>query len=68
MHGQLDVLQESGVIPSFATLTEDAVEVEWRGHRLLVCSLASLREMKRAAGRPLDTLDLEAMAAAHGEE
>jgi hypothetical protein len=32
-----------------------------------VCSLGRLREMERAAGRPLDALDLEALAAAHGE-
>ena len=67
VHGQLDVLQESAVIPSYATLAEDALEVDWRGHALRVCSLARLREMKRAAGRPLDALDLEALAAAHGE-
>lgn len=67
VHGQLDVLQESGVIPSYATLAEDAIEIDWRGRRIRVCSLERLREMKRAGGRPLDRLDLDALADAHGE-
>jgi hypothetical protein len=33
------------------------VEVDWRGHAILVCSLERLREMKRIADRPLDRLD-----------
>jgi hypothetical protein len=68
VHGQLDVLQESGVIPAYAELAEDAIEIDWRGHPIRVCSLARLREMKRAANRPLDQLDLDALADAHGDE
>ena len=68
VHGQLDVLQESEVIPSYATLAEDAIEIDWRGQRILVCSLERLREMKRAGGRPLDRLDLDALADAHGDD
>jgi len=68
VHGQLDVLQESHVIPSFAALAADAIEIDWRGHRIRVCSLAQLREMKLAADRPLDRLDLEALDAAHGRD
>jgi hypothetical protein len=68
VHGQLDVLQESDVIPSYAELADDAIEIDWRGRRIRVCSLERLREMKRAAGRPLDQLDLAALADAHGED
>ena len=68
VHGQLDVLQESDVIPSYAELADDAIEIDWRGQRICVCSLERLREMKRAAGRPLDQLDLDALADAHGED
>jgi hypothetical protein len=68
VHGQLDVLQESEVIPSYATLAEDAIEIDWRGRRIRVCSLERLREMKQAADRPLDRLDLDALAEAHSDD
>jgi hypothetical protein len=68
VHGQLDVLQESEVIPAYETLAEDALEIDWRGHHIRVCSLARLREMKRAGNRPLDRLDLDALADAHRDE
>jgi hypothetical protein len=68
VHGQLDILQESDVIPAYSTLAEDAVEIDWRGNSVRVCSLRRLREMKRAAGRPLDQLDLDALAEAHGDD
>jgi hypothetical protein len=59
------VLQESGVIPSYAMLADDAIEIDWRGQRIRVCSLERLREMKRAGNRPIDRLDLDALADAH---
>lgn len=65
-HGQLDLLQQSGVIPSYEELSEDAIEIEWRGRQIRVCSLRRLLEMKRAAGRPRDLLDIEALEQAHG--
>jgi hypothetical protein len=67
VHGQLDVLQESDVIPSYSKLAEDAIDIEWRGQRIRVCSLERLREMKQAGNRPLDRLDLDALADAHGD-
>lgn len=67
VHGQLDILQQSDVIPSYDALAEDAVDIEWRGHRVLACSLEALKRMKAAAGRPLDKRDLEALSEAHGE-
>lgn len=68
VHGQLDLMQESDVIPAYQTLADEAVEIDWRGHRIRVCSLRHLRDMKRAADRPLDRLDLDALAEAHGDE
>lgn len=65
VHGQLDVLQQSATMPAHDTLATDAVEIEWQGLRLKVCSLEHLREMKRRAGRPLDLRDLEELDAAH---
>jgi len=61
-------MQESGVIPSYPALAADAVEIDWRGHTLLVCSLERLREMKRAARRPLDLQDLAALEQAHDRD
>jgi hypothetical protein len=61
------VLQESDLIPAYSTLAEDAIEIEWRGQGIRVCSLERLREMKQAGNRPLDRLDLEALADAHGD-
>jgi hypothetical protein len=64
--GQLDILQESDAVRSFAELDRDAIEVHHMGLALRVCSLAHLREMKRAAGRPQDLRDLEDLDIAHG--
>jgi hypothetical protein len=44
---------------TFASLDSDAVEVDFEDQVVRVCSLAKLRMMKRAAGRPQDLLDLE---------
>lgn len=65
--GRLDILQGSGVIPSFAELDRDAIEVRYAGLELRVCSLAHLRQMKRVAGRPQDLRDLEDLEIAHGD-
>ena len=67
VHGQLDLLQESDVIPSFAALAADAIDIDWRGNTILVCSLVHLRRMKRQAGRALDLRDLDQLAEVHGE-
>jgi predicted nucleotidyltransferase len=57
--GVLDVVQGLDGIPTYAELRESAVEAEILGVQVAVCSLDSLREMKRAAGRPRDHVDLE---------
>lgn len=66
--GEVDVLQGLPQIPRFEELAPKATDAEFEGVQIRVCSLADLRAMKRAAGRPLDLLDLEALEIAHPEE
>lgn len=57
--GALDVVQRAQGVPSYAQLAEDAVDSELLGVPVKICSLARLREMKRAQSRTRDLLDLE---------
>lgn len=57
--GGLDVVQRAQGVPSYSQLVADAVESNLLGIPVLVCSLKSLREMKRAQSRTQDLLDLE---------
>lgn len=57
--GGLDVVQRARGVPSYSQLSDDAVESELLGIPVRVCSLARLREMKRAQDRTQDRLDLE---------
>lgn len=57
--GLLDVVQGLDGVPPYTELHESAVETEILGVKVAVCSIDSLREMKRAAGRPRDHVDLE---------
>lgn len=69
--GALDIMQSvSGVDGEHAypALARDAVHSEVDGVSVRICSLASLRAMKRAAGRPQDLRDLADLAVAHGGE
>jgi len=56
--GGLDVVQRAKGVPSYSQLDADAVETELLGIPVRVCSLARLREMKEAQGRPEDKADL----------
>lgn len=56
--GGLDVVQRARGVPSYSQLDADAVEAELLGVPVRVCSLARLREMKEAQGRPQDKADL----------
>jgi hypothetical protein len=56
--GGLDVVQRARGVPSYSQLEADAVETELLGIPVRVCSLARLREMKEAQGRPEDKADL----------
>lgn len=69
--GALDVMQWLSGVPgdhAYPALAADAMPVELEGLRVMVCSLARLRDMKRAAGRPRDLQDLADLAIAHGDE
>ena len=67
-HGILDVMQWVAGLdaePAFAALDRAAVTADLDGLPVKVCSLAHLRAMKQAAGRPQDLQDLSDLAAAH---
>jgi hypothetical protein len=69
--GTLDVMQwVSGINeePAYAALAQDAIDTEVEGVAVRICSLAQLRAMKRAAGRPQDLQDLADLAIAHPDE
>jgi hypothetical protein len=68
--GVLDVMQWIPGIEAdhaYSTLAADAETATAFGVELRVSSLAKLRLMKEAAGRPRDLQDLEDLAAAHPE-
>lgn len=68
--GGLDVMQWLLGLPdeeAFAALAEQAVEADVEGTVVRVASLAHVRAMKRAAGRPQDEEDLRRLALAHPE-
>lgn len=62
----MDVLQGLPQVPRFGQLAESAVLAEVEGVTVRVCSLDDLLAMKRAANRPTDRLDIEALEIAHG--
>jgi len=67
--GALDVMQWlSGIDsePAFDALSAQAIEVDWHGTPIRVCSLEHLRAMKAAAGRPQDLVDLADLEIANG--
>lgn len=62
--GDLDVVQGLDGVPPYATLREQATDVNIDGATVAICSLDHLRAMKQAAGRPRDLVDLDDLAAA----
>lgn len=64
--GPVDVLQGLPQVPRYNELTSDAVPVELGDLTIRVCSLDALLEMKRAANRPADVADVEALEIANG--
>lgn len=62
--GLLDVVQGLDGVPHYAELRSSAVEAEILGVKVAVCSIDALRQMKLAAGRPRDHVDLEDLDAA----
>lgn len=65
-YGELHLLNATGDIPAYSQLERVTIHVD----RLPVevASLAALRLMKRAAGRPKDLLDLAELEAIHGPD
>lgn len=61
--GWLDVHRLVPGIADYEGLRQRAQEIEIDGARVLVASLDDLLAMKRAAGRPQDMLDIEALEA-----
>jgi hypothetical protein len=67
--GELDLLQWISGIGSdlaYTVLDPEALELDWHGIRIKVASLAHVRAMKRAAGRPQDLKDLADLEIANG--
>jgi predicted nucleotidyltransferase len=62
--GLLDVVQGLDGVPSYDELHSSAIETEIFDVKVAVCSIDDLRRMKRAAGRPRDSVDLEDLDAA----
>lgn len=63
--GPVDVLQGLPQVPAFSELSRDAVTVDLGDLAIRVCSLDALLAMKRAANRPSDVADVEALEIAN---
>jgi len=59
--GGVDIVQRAPALPAYRELDEAAVPTDVDGLEVRVCSLAHLRAMKRAAGRPIDVADLDSL-------
>jgi hypothetical protein len=57
--GRLDIVQGLDGVPAYAELRSRSSEAEVLGVNVAVCSVEDLRDMKRAAGRGQDLVDLE---------
>jgi hypothetical protein len=55
---QLGAIKRAKGVPGYSQLDTDAIETELLGIPVRVCSLARLRAMKEAQGRPEDKADL----------
>jgi predicted nucleotidyltransferase len=63
--GPVDVLQGLPQVPRYSELDRDAVTVDLGDLRIRVCSLQALLAMKRAANRPSDVADVDALEIAN---
>jgi predicted nucleotidyltransferase len=64
--GLLDVVQGLDGVPPYAELQASAIDTEILGVKVAVCSIDALRQMKQAADRPRDRVDLEDLDATSG--
>jgi len=62
--GDLDLLADPPGSPGYAALRRHADIVDLDGDRVRIASLEDLIEMKRAAGRPQDAIDVESLEVA----
>lgn len=62
--GDIDLLVAPDGAPSYKTLRRRADIMELSGHRVRIASIEDMLEMKRAAGRPQDVVDVESLEAA----
>jgi predicted nucleotidyltransferase len=60
-HGDIDLLVDPSGAPSYADLRADAEILDVGGINVRVASIEHLTAMKRAAGRPQDLIDVEAL-------
>jgi len=63
LDGGLDLLVDPAGSPSYETLKANAERIEFDGFEVLIASLEDLLAMKRAANRPRDLPDIEALTA-----
>jgi hypothetical protein len=59
--GELDLLVDPAGAPPYATLRARADDIDLDGLTIRVASIGDLLAMKRAAGRPQDLIDVEAL-------
>ena len=59
--GNLDLLVDSPGSPGYTALRRRADVIELAGTSVRIASLEDLLEMKRAAGRPQDEIDIESL-------
>jgi hypothetical protein len=59
--GDIDLLVEPAGCPPYEVLKENADRIEVEELPVLIASIDDLIAMKRAAGRPQDLIDLEAL-------
>jgi predicted nucleotidyltransferase len=65
--GDIDLLVQPDGCPPYPELKANADRVEIGGFRVLIASIDDLIAMKRAAGRPQDLIDLEALEIARSQ-
>jgi hypothetical protein len=61
--GGLDLLVDPGGSPGYEALKADAEPIDFDGREILIASIEDLLAMKRAANRPQDQTDIEALTA-----
>jgi predicted nucleotidyltransferase len=60
-HGEIDLLVDPSGAPPYAELRADADVLDVSGINVRVASIEHLTAMKRAAGRPQDLVDIDAL-------